>query len=184
MKISTLPISGLLLIEPKTFPDERGYFLETYRSDIFIKSSGLKILFVQDNESKSKKGVLRGLHYQIPPYAQSKLVRVSCGSVLDVVLDLRKSSNTFGQHFSIVLSSENKYQLFVPHGFAHGYVVLSETAIFSYKVDNFYSPKHERGILFNDNQLNIDWHLPLEKLHLSKKDLAYPLFSKAIDLFD
>jgi dTDP-4-dehydrorhamnose 3,5-epimerase len=177
-------IPDVFLIEPNLLADNRGYFVETFRKDILEDNIGYKINFVQGNESKSTKGVLRGLHYQLSPHAQSKLVRVNEGSVLDVVVDLRKSSSTFGKHFSIVLSSENKFQLFIPRGFAHGFVVLSDEAIFSYKVDNYYSKEHERGILYNDKNLAINWQLPLQQLKLSEKDKNYPLISETSDLFE
>jgi dTDP-4-dehydrorhamnose 3,5-epimerase len=134
--------------------------------------------FVQDNESKSAKGVLRGLHYQLPPYTQAKLVRVIEGRVLDVAVDIRKSSPTFGQHVSVELTGENKHQLFVPHGFAHGFVVLSDSATFAYKVDNYYAPEYDQGIIFNDKQLAIDWMLPNQILQLSEKDLDLPSLDK------
>ena len=172
-----------MLIEPTTHGDDRGYFLETFRKDLFEEAIGYKVDFVQDNESKSTKGVLRGLHYQLPPYTQAKLVRVIKGSVLDVAVDIRKSSPTFGQHVAVELTEQNKHQLFVPHGFAHGFVVLSNSATFAYKVDNYYAPKHDRGIAFNEIKLNIDWKLPLEKLQLSAKDEAHPNLADATELF-
>ena len=184
MKFIPQAIPDILLWEPNLRKDNRGYFVETFRKDILEDAIKHKINFVQDNESKSTKGVLRGLHYQIFPYAQSKLVRVIEGSVLDVVVDLRKSSQTFGKHLSIVLSSENKFQLFIPRGFAHGFVVLSDEAIFSYKVDNYYSKEHERGIAYKDKNLGINWQLPFEKLKLSEKDKNYPLLSETHDLFE
>lgn len=184
MKFTPQIISDVILCEPNLLRDSRGYFVETFRRDILEDTVKYKINFVQDNESKSTKGVLRGLHYQIYPYAQSKLVRVIEGSVLDVVVDLRKSSQTFGKHLSIVLSSENNFQLFIPRGFAHGFVVLSDEAIFSYKVDNYYSKEHERGILYNDKNLAINWQLPFQKLKLSEKDKNYPLLSETPDLFE
>lgn len=184
MKFTRQIIKDIVIIEPNILTDTRGYFLETFRSDIFEKALGLKINFIQDNESKSSKGVLRGLHYQLPPFPQSKLVRVIKGSVLDVIVDIRKSSSTFGQHLSFILSSENKRQLFVPPGFAHGYVVLSDSAIFSYKVDNYYSPNHERGISFDDKSLSIDWNISYKLLKLSDKDKNHPLLTETKDLFD
>jgi dTDP-4-dehydrorhamnose 3,5-epimerase len=167
-------IEDVLLIKPKVFGDERGYFVETFRQDKFEQEIGYKVEFIQDNESKSTKGVLRGLHFQLPPYAQSKLVRVIEGKVLDVAVDIRQGSSTYGQYVTAVLSSENKHQLFVPRGFAHGFVVLSDTAIFSYKVDNYYSPENDRGLAFDDEQLSIDWKLPIEQLQLSDKDQKQP----------
>jgi dTDP-4-dehydrorhamnose 3,5-epimerase len=163
--------------------DDRGYFFETFRQDLFEDAIGYKINFVQDNESKSLKGVLRGLHYQLSPYAQAKLVRVIEGSVLDVAVDIRKSSPTFGQHVAVELTAENKHQLFVPHGFAHGFIVLSDSATFAYKVDNYYAPEQDRGIAFNDKELAIDWQLPLEILQLSDKDKTHPSLANAKDLF-
>ena len=163
-------IREVILVKPKVFGDERGYFIETFRQDKFEEAVGYKVDFIQDNESKSTKGVLRGLHFQLPPYAQSKLVRVIEGKVLDVAVDIRLGSPTFGQSVTAELSGENKHQLFVPRGFAHGFVVLSETATFAYKVDNYYSPECDRGLAFNDSSLNIDWQLPTEQLKLSEKD--------------
>jgi dTDP-4-dehydrorhamnose 3,5-epimerase len=173
-----------MLIEPTLHGDSRGYFLETFRQDLFKESVGYQVNFIQDNESKSTKGVLRGLHYQLPPYAQAKLVRVIEGSVLDVAVDIRKSSPTFGQHVAVELTSDNKHQLFVPHGFAHGFVVLSDSVTFVYKVDNYYAPEHDRGIAFDDAKLDIDWKLPLELLQLSDKDKAHPTLANAKDLFE
>ena len=184
MKFTRTSIPDIFLIEPKVFGDDRGYFVETFKSELFEQETGIKTTFIQDNESRSSYGVFRGLHYQLPPYAQSKLVRVIEGKVLDVAVDIRKGSPTFGQQLSIELSAENKHQLFVPRGFAHGFVVLSETAIFSYKVDNYYSPQCDRGIRFNDPQLNIDWIIDAQKLQLSEKDKVQPLFKEVTDLFD
>ena len=174
----------MFLCEPNLLRDNRGNFVETFRKDLLEDALKYEINFVQDNESKSTKGVLRGLHYQLSPHAQSKLVRVVEGSVLDVVVDIRKSSPTFGKYLSIVLSSENKFQLFIPRGFAHGYVVLSDEAIFSYKVDNYYSKEHERGIAYNDKNLAINWQLPFKKLKLSEKDKNYPLLFETLELFE
>jgi len=171
-------IPGVGLIKPTIHGDDRGYFIETFRQDLFEKTIGYKVNFVQDNESKSAKGVLRGLHYQLPPYTQAKLVRVIEGRVLDVAVDIRKSSPTFGQHVSVELTGENKHQLFVPHGFAHGFVVLSDSATFAYKVDNYYAPEYDKGIIFNDKQLAIDWMLPNQILQLSEKDLDLPSLDK------
>jgi dTDP-4-dehydrorhamnose 3,5-epimerase len=167
-------IPDVVLIKPRVHGDERGYFVETFRQDKFEQAIGHKVNFCQDNESKSSKGVLRGLHFQLPPFAQSKLVRVIEGEVLDVAVDIRQGSPTFGQHVSAILNDQNKHQLFVPHGFAHGFVVLSETAIFSYKVDNYYSPECDRGLAFDDSALGIDWHLPATELKLSAKDQVQP----------
>jgi dTDP-4-dehydrorhamnose 3,5-epimerase len=177
-------IPDIILIEPTLHGDDRGYFSETFRQDLFNEAIGRDINFIQDNESKSSKGVLRGLHYQVPPFSQSKLLKVIEGAVLDVVVDIRKSSPTFGQHFAIELSVENKYQLFVPKGFAHGFVVLSDVATFTYKVDSYYAPEHERGIAFNDQNLKINWQLKPEFFKLASKDLNHPNFANAQDLFD
>lgn len=167
-------IPDVILIEPQVHGDQRGYFVETFRQDKFEQAIGYQVNFCQDNESKSSKGVLRGLHFQLLPFAQSKLVRVIEGDVLDVAVDIRKGSPTFGQAVSAILTAENKHQLFVPRGFAHGFVVLSETAIFTYKVDNYYSPECDRGLAFDDIALNIDWLLPKELLKLSEKDQKQP----------
>ncbi len=169
MNITETNIDGLVIIEPKVFGDARGYFMETFQKNTF-NSNVTETEFIQDNESKSSKGVLRGLHFQLPPYQQAKLVRVIEGEVLDVAVDLRKDSKTYGKHYSILLSGENKKQFFVPRGFAHGFVVLSETAIFSYKVDNLYAPTHDSGILWNDETLNIDWNIDNALIQLSEKD--------------
>ena len=174
MKFIPQEISDVIIIEPTLLEDSRGYFAETYRQDLFNQAIGYNVVFIQENESKSNKGVLRGLHYQLAPFSQAKLVRVLDGSVLDVVVDIRKSSNTFGQHISFELTAENKRQLFVPRGFAHGFVVLSKSATFSYKVDNYYSPDHERGIAFDDEDLGIDWRLPKDLIQLSNKDINNP----------
>lgn len=174
-------IPDVLLIKPKVHGDHRGYFVETFRQDKFEEAVGYKVNFCQDNESKSTKGVLRGLHFQLPPFAQSKLVRVIEGEVLDVAVDIRQGSPTFGQHVAVRLSGDNKHQLFIPRGFAHGFVVLSESAIFSYKVDNYYSPECDRGLAFNDPALGIDWGLPADQLKLSEKDLKQPLLEMLND---
>ena len=175
-------IPDVILIKPTVHGDNRGYFIETFRQDLFEEAVGYKVNFIQDNESKSTIGVLRGLHYQLPPYAQAKLVRVIEGSVLDIAVDIRKSSPTFGNHIAAKLTGENKHQLFVPHGFAHGFVVLSNTATFAYKVDNYYSPEYDRGIAFDDDELNIDWILPIEKIQLSLKDKSQPKLANSTDL--
>lgn len=174
MKITSLAIPDVKLIQPKVHGDERGYFVETFRQDLLEQALGYQVRFCQDNESRSSKGVLRGLHFQLPPFAQAKLVRVVLGEVLDVAVDVRKDSPTFGQHVSAVLNDENKHQLFIPHGFAHGFVVLSDTAVFSYKVDNYYSPEHDRGLAYSDPVLGIDWILPESELQLSAKDQNQP----------
>ena len=171
-------ISDVVICEPVVHGDHRGYFVETFRADKLEEFLGYKIDFCQDNESKSSKGVLRGLHYQLPPHAQTKLVRVIQGRVLDVAVDIRKNSPTFGQHVSVELSAENKKQLLVPRGFAHGFVVLEDDTVFAYKVDNYYSPECDRGIAFDDPDLDIDWILKKEELNLSDKDTKQPkLFS-------
>jgi dTDP-4-dehydrorhamnose 3,5-epimerase len=175
-------IEGLTVFEPKVWGDERGYFYESYNYDTF-RQAGINAVFVQDNLSRSSYGVLRGLHFQFGAFAQAKLVRCSHGEVLDVVVDIREGSPTYGQHFTILLSGENKKQLFVPRGFAHGFVVLSETAEFAYKCDNFYSRSHEGGIAFNDPKLNIDWQLDLAKAVLSEKDKVNPLFGQHIKFY-
>jgi dTDP-4-dehydrorhamnose 3,5-epimerase len=169
MKIIQTQFEEVVIIEPAVWPDSRGYFFESYNQDKFL-AKGLEYNWVQDNEAKSTKGVLRGLHYQLPPYAQTKLVRVISGEVLDVIVDIRPGSATFGKHLSVVLSSSNFKQLLVPRGFAHGYVVLSDEAVFAYKCDNLYNKESERGIQYNDKDLNIDWILPLDQLLISEKD--------------
>lgn len=184
MNFTRQSIPDVVLIDPHVHGDNRGYFMETFKQDIFEEVVGYKVKFIQDNESKSSKGVLRGLHYQLPPFAQAKLVRVIKGSVLDVAIDIRKSSPTFGQHVAVELTAENKQQLFVPKGFAHGFVVLSNSASFIYKVDNYYAPKYERGIAFNDSDLKINWQIPFDKLRLSDKDKNYPNLANAKDLFE
>tara|TARA_Y100000768_G_scaffold308168_1_gene242356 strand:+ start:540 stop:1097 length:558 start_codon:yes stop_codon:yes gene_type:complete len=170
---------GLEIIKPKFHLDKRGYFFESFNQNIFEEQISNKISFCQENESFSKKGVIRGLHYQLPPFAQSKLVRVVYGKVLDVVVDIRKGSPTFGKYFSKEISAENRIQLFIPKGFAHGYITLSDFSIFSYKVDNYFNKKSERGILYNDLTLNIEWKLNKEEFILSKKDQNNSIFSKA-----
>lgn len=184
MKFIPQEIADVIIIEPTLLEDSRGYFTETFRQDLFNQFIGYSVDFIQENESKSNKGVLRGLHYQLAPFSQAKLVRVLEGSVLDVVVDIRKSSNTFGQHLSLELTAENKHQLFVPQGFAHGFIVLSSSATFSYKVDNYYSPEHERGIAFDDEDLGIDWRLPKELIQLSNKDKNNPVLVDSQDLLN
>jgi|TARA_B110000305_G_C18952972_1_gene409206 dTDP-4-dehydrorhamnose 3,5-epimerase len=176
-------ISDVVLIEPNIHGDARGYFIETFRQDLLEKVIGYKVNFVQDNESKSTKGVLRGLHYQLDPFTQAKLVRVIEGSVIDVAVDIRKSSPTFGKHVSKELSAQNKHQLFIPRGFAHGFMALTDTATFVYKVDNYYSQDHERGLFFDDKQLDINWGLPYEILQISEKDIQLPSLDKIEKLF-
>ena len=165
---------GLLIFEPVVFKDSRGYFFESYNAKT-CHADGVDIKFVQDNQAKSSYGVIRGLHYQLEPHAQTKFIRVLAGKILDVVVDIRKGSPTFGKAYSIELSAENHRQLFVPQGFAHGYAVLSETAEVLYKCDTFYSKESEAGIAFNDSSLNIDWQIPAEKQIISEKDTSQPL---------
>ena len=183
MRFTRLTIPELVLIEPVIFGDDRGYFSETFKQQDLDEFLGQTINFCQDSESKSSFGVLRGLHYQLAPHAQTKLVRVVEGTVLDVAVDIRQTSPTFGKHVVAELSSQNKKQLLIPKGFAHGFVVLSEEAIFSYKVDNYYKPRYERGIAFNDTTLKIDWKVELKDLKLSLKDQKQPLF-KDTDYFE
>ena len=184
MKFTPQSIPDVVLIDPNSHGDDRGYFVENFRQDLLEEAIGYKVNFVQDNESKSTKGVLRGLHYQLPPFSQAKLVRVIEGCVLDVAVDIRKSSKTFGKHISKELSAQNKHQLFIPQGFAHGFLVLSDSAIFAYKVDNYYAPEHDRGIAFDDKKLKIDWQLLIEDLQLSDKDKSHPTLVNAKDLFE
>ena len=184
MNFTRTSIPDVIVVEPKVHGDERGYFVETFRQDKFEEFAGFKINFIQDNESRSHKGVLRGLHYQLAPFAQSKLVRVIDGRVLDVAVDIRVGSPTFGEHVAVELSGKNKKQMFIPGGFAHGFVVLSETCTFAYKVDNYYSPECDRGIAFDDRELKIDWQLPLVELHLSAKDTKQPKLHETLDLFE
>jgi dTDP-4-dehydrorhamnose 3,5-epimerase len=184
LKFTPQSIKNVILIEPTIHGDDRGYFIETFRQDLLEEAIGYRVDFKQDNESRSTKGVLRGLHYQLPPYTQAKLVGVIEGSVLDIAVDIRKSSPTFGQHVSLELNAQNKYQLFIPHGFAHGFIVLSESATFTYKVDNYYAPEHDRGIAFDDKELKIDWQLSAEELQLSDKDRAHPSLANAKYLFE
>ena len=177
-------IPEVFLIEPIIHKDNRGYFIETFRQSLFDEAIGYKVNFVQDNESKSiSKGVLRGLHFQSPPHTQGKLVRVISGSVLDVAVDIRRNSETFGQHVAIELSDENKKQLFIPRGFAHGFVVLSESATISYKVDAYYSAKHNEGIAYNDSDISIDWGFSENAIILSEADKNYPTLAKSDKLF-
>ncbi|MDX1760952.1 MAG: dTDP-4-dehydrorhamnose 3,5-epimerase [Christiangramia sp.] len=176
-------IPDVVICEPKIIGDARGYFTETFRKDHLEKFLGYEVAFCQDNESKSSYGVLRGMHYQLAPYTQSKLVRVTEGRVLDVAVDIRKGSPYFGKKVIVELSAENKKQLFLPKGFAHGFVVLSETATFAYKCDNYYAPAHDRGFLYNDDFIDIDWQLPESDLKLSEKDKAQPNFLEA-EFFD
>ena len=176
-------IPDVVICEPTIHGDERGYFVETFREDKLEEFLGYKINFCQDNESKSSRGVLRGLHYQLHPAAQTKLVRVIQGKVLDVAVDIRQESPTFGKHVSVELSSENKRQLLVPRGFAHAFVVLEDDTVFAYKVDNYYSPENDRGIKFDDPVLKIDWLVPHDELKLSEKDTKQPKLNETNDLF-
>jgi len=176
MKAVPTILNQCFVIEPTVFNDSRGYFFESFNQSTFNTLIGQSVTFVQDNESYSTKGVLRGLHFQKGEWAQAKLVRVVKGRVLDVAVDIRKDSPTYGQHISVELTEENKKQLFVPRGFAHGFVVLSDTAIFSYKCDNYYNKEAEGGIMYNDTTLNIDWKLPIETLIISEKDAILPTF--------
>jgi dTDP-4-dehydrorhamnose 3,5-epimerase len=177
MKFIETKISDLIIIEPSVFGDSRGYFLESYNQKKFEEFIG-NISFVQDNESKSSKGVLRGLHFQKPPFAQAKLVRCIEGKVLDIAVDIRKDSKTYRQHIAVELSGENKRQLFVPRGFAHGFLVLSDTAVFAYKVDNTYAPEFDAGIRWNDKELNIQWDMEDSEVMVSEKDAELPFLSE------
>lgn len=180
MKLQQTPLKDCFILKPTIFKDDRGLFYETYNHKIFEQITGLKIDFVQDNQSVSSKGVLRGLHFQTGEMAQAKLVRVVQGKVLDIVVDIRKDSTTFGKSFSVVLDDVENLQLFVPRGFAHGFITLSEQSIFSYKCDNYYEKTSESGIVYNDATLAIDWHLPSEEFIISKKDLELPTFQEAV----
>lgn len=182
MKSEKTPIKDLLIIEPIVFGDNRGYFFESYSKSKF-EELGVNINFIQDNQSFSKRGTLRGLHYQNPPFAQTKLIRVIEGEIIDVVVDLRKDSVTYGKSFKILLSAENKKQLLIPHGFAHGFSVISETALITYKCDQFYNKDSEGGIKFDDPSLNIDWGMDLEKAIVSEKDQALPFMDNCNSLF-
>lgn len=184
MQFIRTEIEDVIIIEPKVHGDSRGYFLETFRADKLEEFLGYKINFTQDNESKSSKGVLRGLHYQLPPFSQTKLVRVIKGKVLDVAVDIRKNSPTFGKYVAVILSAENRKQMLIPKGFAHGFVVLEDDTIFAYKVDNYYSPECDRGIAYDDERLNIDWILKKEELNLSQKDTKQPKLNETNDLFE
>lgn len=181
MNVIETPIKGLLIIEPKVFTDARGYFFESFSQREFDEKVtpllGHKVQFVQDNESMSSYGVMRGLHFQRPPFTQSKLVRCVRGAVLDVAVDIRKGSPTYGQHFAVELTEENKRQFFISKGFAHGFAVLSETAVFQYKCDEFYHPEADGGISIMDQSLGIDWRIPVEKAILSEKDTKHPLLA-------
>lgn len=183
MNVIKTDIEGVVIIEPRIFNDARGYFFESFSERDFCKEVR-EVRFVQDNESKSSYGVLRGLHFQKPPFCQSKLVRVIKGAVLDVAVDIRKGSPTFGKHVAVELTEDNHRQFFVPRGFAHGFSVLSDEVIFQYKCDNFYAPQSEGAIAWNDPYLNIDWRIPAEKVILSEKDKNHPCLKDAEWLFD
>ena len=178
MKTQTTDIEGIVIIEPQVFGDSRGYFMETYQKEKYA-AVGIDVTFVQDNESMSSYGVILGLHYQAEPFAQAKLIRVVAGRVLDVAVDIRKNSPTFGKVFTLELSSDNKLQLFLPHGIAHGFAVLSDYAIFTYKCDNFYAPQSERTIRLDDSSLAIDWKIPVENRIISDKDKKGVAFADA-----
>ena len=184
IEVKKTDIEGVLIIEPKVFGDARGYFLESFNAKEFAEKTGLNINFVQDNESMSSYGVMRGLHFQKPPYTQSKLVRCVKGAVLDVAVDIRKGSPTYGQHVAVELTEDNHRQFFVPRGFAHGFAVLSETAVFQYKCDNFYAPQADGGISILDESLGIDWKIPTEKALLSEKDTKHALLKDFDSPFD
>lgn len=179
MNFISTKLEGCFIIEPKIIHDERGYFMESFNENTFQKGIGKQIHFVQDNQSFSSKGVLRGLHYQTGTHAQAKLVRVLDGEVLDVAVDIRPNSITFGHYVSVILSAENKTQLFIPRGFAHGFLVLSDTATFFYKCDNFYNKESEGGIIYNDSTINIDWKFPFNELVISEKDIVQPTLENA-----
>lgn len=182
MKMTRTDIEGLVVIEPRVFGDSRGYFFESFSQREFEKEVG-QVRFVQDNESKSSYGVVRGLHFQKPPHTQSKLVRVVKGRVLDVAVDLRRDSKTYGKYFSVELTEENHLQLFIPKGFAHGFAVLSDEAVFQYKCDEFYAPESEGAIAWNDPEIGVDWQIPEDKVILSEKDKKHPSFKDLDVLF-
>lgn len=184
MEVIKTEIEGVVIIEPKIFGDDRGYFFESFNAAEFARKVGVNTVFVQDNESKSKYGVLRGLHFQKGRFAQSKLVRVVEGRVIDIAVDIRRGSPTFGKHAAVELSKDNKRQLFIPRGFAHGFAVLSEEAVFQYKCDNLYAPGHEGAIAWNDPKLGIDWQIRPEDAILSEKDKRHPSLDEAEELFD
>lgn len=177
MEIIKTSIEDLVILQPRVFEDDRGYFMESFKES-FINDNFPDLKFIQDNESKSSYGVLRGLHFQKPPFEQTKLVRVIQGEVLDVAVDLRPNSKTFGKHESVILSGDNKKQFLIPKGFAHGFVVLSEEAIFSYKVDNYYAPNYDSGIIFNDSDLSINWKIDLKEVTVSLKDTTLNTFTQ------
>jgi dTDP-4-dehydrorhamnose 3,5-epimerase len=179
LKFTETKLKGCFVLEPKIIKDERGYFMESFNERTFAEGVGQKVTFVQDNQSFSTKGVLRGLHYQTGEHAQAKLVRVLHGEVLDVAVDLRPNSSTFGQYESVLLTAENQTQFFIPRGFAHGFLVLSETATFFYKCDNFYNAASEGGLIYNDATVNINWNFPTEQLIISEKDTILPTLENA-----
>jgi dTDP-4-dehydrorhamnose 3,5-epimerase len=183
MEITKGEIEGIFIIEPRIFEDDRGYFFEAFKACDFVKQV-CECRFVQENEAKSSYGVVRGLHYQLPPHAQSKLVRVIKGRIIDVAVDIRKSSPTFGKHIAVELSDENHRQIFIPQGFAHGYSVLSEEAIVEYKCDNYYAPESEGAIAWDDATLDIDWGIPTDEIILSEKDKHHPTLAECDKLFD
>jgi dTDP-4-dehydrorhamnose 3,5-epimerase len=182
MPFKTSEIPGLLIFEPAIFKDDRGYFFESYNEEIF-RRQGIDIRFLQDNQSHSRYGVIRGLHCQLEPYAQAKLIRVLQGRILDIAVDIRKGSPTYGKNVSIELSAENKLQFLIPPGFLHGFSVLSETAEVAYKCDNFYNKESESGVRYNDPELNIDWQIPAGKVIVSAKDLELPLLAQSRNTF-
>jgi len=182
MKVISTPINDCFIIEPKVFFDDRGYFFESFNQKAFEQATGLTVHFIQDNQSMSSKGVLRGLHYQRGVYQQAKLVRVLQGEVLDVVVDLRVDSNTYGQHFTQILTERNFKQVYIPRGCAHGFLVKSETAVFAYKCDNVYNKESEGGIIYNDPSLDIDWEYNLDEVIVSDKDKILPLFKNALPI--
>lgn len=179
MELISTTIPDVLLLRPRCFRDERGYFMESFNEETFRRVTGLSTRFVQDNEAYSRRGVVRGLHYQLAPHAQAKLVRVVSGRVLDVAVDIRKSSPTFGRYVAVELSAENGLQLYIPEGFAHGYAVLSDEAVFQYKCSDYYHPETEAGIAFDDPQLAIAWPIPQAEMTLSEKDRCHPSFAEA-----
>ncbi len=183
MEIIETDIAGVVILEPRLFRDARGYFFESFSQRVF-EERVCRTKFVQDNESRSSYGVLRGLHFQKPPHAQSKLVRVISGAVLDVAVDIRRGSPTFGRHVAVELSGENHRQLFIPRGFAHGFAVLSEEVVFQYKCDNYYAPQSEGALAWNDPALGIDWRIPTGDVLLSDKDQKHPFLEEAPELFD
>ena len=184
MELISTTIPDVLLLRPRCFHDERGYFMESFNEETFRRVTGLSTRFVQDNEAYSRRGVVRGLHYQLAPHAQAKLVRVVSGRVLDVAVDIRKGSPTFGQHVAVELSEENHRQLFIPRGFAHGFAVLSDQAVFQYKCDDYYAPETEGAIAWDDPEIGIDWKIPEDKVILSPKDANHPELKDSTELFD